>query len=50
MSEASPEENQSRPVTEDDRKAAQKAAKKADKKAAKEKAKRIRDMGSRGRR
>jgi hypothetical protein len=50
MSEESPEETQPRPATEDDRKSAQKAAKKADKKAAKEKAKRIRDMGSRGRR
>ena len=50
MTESHPEENQSRPLSEDDRKSAQKAAKKADKKAAKEKAKRIRDMGSRGRR
>ena len=50
MSESQPEEIEPRPVTEDDLKAAQKAAKKADKKAAKEKAKRIRDMGSRGRR
>jgi len=50
MTESHSEESQPRPLSEDDRKSAQKAAKKADKKAAKEKAKRIRDMGSRGRR
>ena len=50
MSELPSEEAPPGPPSEDDRKAAQKAAKKADKKAAKEKAKRIRDMGSRGRR
>jgi hypothetical protein len=50
MTESHAEETPPGPPGEDDRRAAQKAAKKADKKAAKEKAKRIRDMGSRGRR
>jgi hypothetical protein len=50
MSQSFSAEGPTRPESEPDRKAAQKAAKKADKKAAKAKAKRIRDLGSRGRR